>query len=496
MDPGPTPERPPNPTASAADARPPANPIPYARRDVSTAEHIDRPGVPGRRWRAPVWIFVGFMLLYQINGRHLGEVDCVPAPYVAWSLVHAGTLDLRAFPALRERAPSAVRTLDDGSLLSKYPLGSSLAAVPFLLPYVVTGIPPDASHSAMARFGKWVAASYVAGIAVLVYLLCQRLAPAAAAPAVVFIGAGTPLWSTASQALWSHGPAAFFVCGAMFCLLRRTEGPRHVDALLAGAALGLSLLCRPTTAWFAAASVAALVANGRVRQAGLVLIPVALFGSWLAAYNLSHFGDPLAGGYLGEARRFDTPLARGLAGLLLSPSRGLLVYAPALWLLPFGLCRLASGRGAGALQRSVLWWWLLAALLTLLLYSRWHVWWGGWSFGPRFLTETLPVLGVVFALSYADVSERFGRKGRALAWGMVALSVGVQFVGVFGHGSDWMLGKQGADMFSLTDTQIAAHAWHVWTDRPAALLLPLGVGLAALGVRAVQASRRSACSRA
>ena len=428
-------------------------------------------------------------MLYAVNGRHIAEIDCVPGPYGAWTLVDQGSLDLRGIPELQERAQSAVRMLEDGSVRSKYPPGSSLAAVPFFLLYPLTGTEPDLSHSAMARLGKWVAASYAAGVAVLVYLLCQRLAPGGALAAALFVGAGTTLWSTASQALWSHGPATFFVCGALFCLARRTEGPRPLDALLAGTALGLALLCRPSTALFAAASATALVADRHWREGALTLVPVVLLGMGLIAYNHIHFDAPIAGGYLNEAQRFDGALTSGLSGLLTSPSRGILVYSPALWLLPFGLQKLRGDCELSQSQRRLLIGWMIGALVTLLLYARWYVWWGGWSFGPRFLTETVPVLGVVVALAYEQLGERFGRSGRALAWGLIALSIAVHFVGVFGHGSDWMVGKLGTDMFALGDTQIAAHARYLWTERPAALLLPLSVVVWALGRSFARTSR-------
>ena len=237
---------------------------------------------------------------------------------------------------------------------------------------------------------------------------------------------------------------------------------------------------------FGVASLAALLFDRRWRESLLFAHPVLLLGSGLVLYNQSHFGNSFGGGYLAEAGRWETSLSVGLTGLLVAPSRGLLIYSPALWLLPFGLWSLRSDSSLSRLQRIVLAWWLLAALGTLFVYARWHMWWGGWSYGPRFLSEVMPLLGIFFALAYERLTTRFGTKGQFLAWALVLASVSVHYLGVFGHGSAWMVGKHGGDMFSMADTQIAAHAAHLWNARPASLLIPVLIASGFLLVRVVQ----------
>jgi hypothetical protein len=104
--------------------------------------------------------------------------------------------------------------------------------------------------------------------------------------------------------------------------------------------------------------------------------------------------------------------------------------------------------------------WLIAAGATVLFYARWYEWRGGWCYGPRFLCETLPILCLVFALAYADLRAGWQRW---TAWGLIALSVAVHFVGVFGYSGyqEWQrrhaLADQGRCLFALHDTQIEAH---------------------------------------
>jgi hypothetical protein len=105
--------------------------------------------------------------------------------------------------------------------------------------------------------------------------------------------------------------------------------------------------------------------------------------------------------------------------------------------------------------------WLAAAGATLLFYARWYDWRGGWCFGPRFLCETMPILCLLFAVAYSGLPTGWPR--RLAAW-LVALSVAIHLVGMFGYGAhpEWNLRHelpdQGRCLFSFNDTQIEAHA--------------------------------------
>jgi hypothetical protein len=80
-------------------------------------------------------------------------------------------------------------------------------------------------------------------------------------------------------------------------------------------------------------------------------------------------------------------LAR-LQGVLFSPSRGLVIYMPFVWI---------------PLYLTIRYWWILPkhrlAVLaiaviasTIALVASYMVWWGGWSYGPRDLGDTVPWL--------------------------------------------------------------------------------------------------------
>jgi hypothetical protein len=412
----------------------------------------------GKRGAAALFLFC--LAVYHLNGRPHPEVDCAAAPYVAWSLVRHGSLDLSAYNELSTYRGTELKEVD-GRWLSIRPIGSALAAVPVVAPLAaVSATPPR--MAVMLQLGKLTAAAWVAAAAVLFFHLCRRLAPAAAVPATVLFAFGTCLWSVASQSLWMHGPATFWVCAALSLLVPAGgQANDYWRAALAGLCLGLAVLTRPQVAFFGLATGGLWLLQGRWRGllalAGGAAVPLAFH----VGLNLCLWGDPIRGGYVFSDWGTPPPLWVGLRGLLVAPSRGLFVYSPALLLLPFGLVALRRDPARGKGSKPLLIAWVAAVALTILLLARWHDWRGGCCFGPRYLCEAMPVLCLVWALGYDSLRRPWGRQ---LARVLVALSVAVHLVGVFGHRAypAWQqrhgYENNNRSLFALRDTQIEAHA--------------------------------------
>ena len=45
-------------------------------------------------------------------------------------------------------------------------------------------------------------------------------------------------------------------------------------------------------------------------------------------------------------------------------------------------------------------------ILLLMLYSKWLMWWGGWSFGYRLLIEMLPGLMILLAIFWEKLLNK------------------------------------------------------------------------------------------
>jgi len=129
--------------------------------------------------------------------------------------------------------------------------------------------------------------------------------------------------------------------------------------------------------------------------------------AWLALNQL-RFGDALDSGYgLAVAGGlFGGDPRDALAGLLVSPGRGLLWMAPGLCLLPLGVSRARRERWGALLRLGLLL--ALAVGLPAIFLRGWH---GAWSYGPRYLLPALPVLWLLSALAFqrSDVDRRLRR---------------------------------------------------------------------------------------
>ncbi|TKJ31051.1 MAG: hypothetical protein CEE40_03085 [Chloroflexi bacterium B3_Chlor] len=144
----------------------------------------------------------------------------------------------------------------------------------------------------------------------------------------------------------------------------------------------------------------------------VVLLSVALL------YNYYAFGHPFAGGYHEEG--WSTPLYVGLYGMLLSPGKSLLLFVPLTIVAPLALVAFYR---AGRQEEAVLFTTIFGTYL--LLHAGWWSWYGGWSWGPRFLVPTLPFLILPLGALW---SRGIARHSILIALTMI--SIFVQFLGV------------------------------------------------------------------
>ena len=91
----------------------------------------------------------------------------------------------------------------------------------------------------------------------------------------------------------------------------------------------------------------------------------------------------------------------GFAGLLVSPNRGLLIFSPVVAFVPAGLPALIRDR-----WRSPAFWCFAAAAVQFVVYGSYSVWWGGHTYGPRYMLDLIPLLVPAGALAAASVRRR------------------------------------------------------------------------------------------
>jgi len=192
----------------------------------------------------------------------------------------------------------------------------------------------------------------------------------------------------------------------------------------------------------------------------VVFVIVGAAAGALALTNTRWFGQPLGALPLltsvnadvhGTGRTFAIG-AGGYLGLLVSPSRGLLIFSPVVLVALAGVGAAIRGR-ASRLE----FWCVLAAAAQFLVYGSYSVWWGGHTFGPRYMIDVLPLLVPLAALTLVRQRSFVWNDLAALAF---AWSVLVAATGAFCYPNDaWNTSPTDVDrdharLWSIADNQI------------------------------------------
>jgi hypothetical protein len=423
------------------------------------------------------------LLVYNANLRGIAAGDTFPARFLPLALLHGGTLYLDPVAEAARmgyaRSYWIVPARGGRHLASLYPVVTPLVATPLYLPAAVylerRGWGDVDAVRAAAELSEKLAASVIAAACagLMFWLLRRRLARSRALLLAVAFAFGTETWVISSQALWQHGVAELLVAVALLALTAPAAAvpavpvaavaadtglPSRRSLAVAGLVAGLLVANRPFDAVLAAAFALAAVCLARSspgprrRQVGWFFAAAAVPLLLTALYDLVVFGN-LAGGYetlAASAGRelLRQPLLTGLAGELLSPGKGLLVYSPFLVVLVAGGRRVLDRPGRAVAVAG-----LLAVVAQLLLYAKTDFR-AGRCYGPRFLTDLLPLLVWLSAPAVAALR----RRGLAAFAAAASFAICVQAVGAFYYPSAdsdaWM------DVWKLGDapflTELAA----------------------------------------
>jgi arylsulfatase A-like enzyme len=369
------------------------------------------------------------LVVYNANFRLIASGDSYPARFIPFAVWGAGTVYLdsvREVTIQKHPKPYWIRQAPNGHTASLYPIVTPLLVTPLYAPAVLYLQRFGWSYENLDRLGKLmekVSASCVASVAVFLMFLALRRR-LGRRDALLLTGAfafGTDTWAVSSQALWQHGPAEMVVVAALWFI---TGEPSRVNALVAGLATGLLAANRPPDLVIAAGlSLYALFwARRRVVLFALAAAVPILLG---LAFNLITFRQ-LGGGYeAGGAARlsfFSRPILPGIGGLLVSPGVGLFVFCPFLLFLLFLFPRSLLDVEHRLLTVSL----ACGVILLILVYAPTD-WRGGYAYGPRYLTDAVPIL--IWML--APVLTSLSRVARIVFVTCCLFAVGVQYIGAF-----------------------------------------------------------------
>lgn len=423
-----------------------------------------------RSLAAPLVLALACVLVYNANFRQIGAGDTLYARYLPLMLWHAGTLDPTGHARLFAQGhpmefPRHRPANDDGRVLhheptaywlirtrehepaSFYPLVTPLLVAPLYAPAALWLDARGWEQPHVDRVAEWMeklsASLLAAAASVLMLLLLRREGNRWALPLALAFAFGTNTWMISSQALWQHGTGELLIALAMLLALAPASALRIA---LLGAVCVFIAANRPPDALVAAA-IGGFVVWRNGRSAGWLVAGAAVPLAALLAYNVGFMGH-LAGGY--GLRKPPAGFMQsdwyGLAGLLVSPTRGLLVFSPFLAFVAVGLVQRLRSPDTRAFAILL----AFAVVGQIVLYAQGD-WRAGTSWGPRWLTDILPIL--VWMLAPAPMVMRPLARGLFVA--TIAMSVGVQAVGAF-----WYAKRSDERLFAGNPASMRA-AWDI-----------------------------------
>ncbi len=295
---------------------------------------------------------------------------------------------------------------DDGTLIPvRYGITPSIAMVPFY----ATGAAFAHMQGVAYTPEKALQWSYLTGPfslalqAVLLFLAGVELGfrkRTSLAVALIYVFT-TFAWGLVN---WDFSePIAGVLITAGFLVLLRYGRRGGLPSLAAsGLLFGFAFLARPTLiAVLMAPFIYLLVAGWSGRKAGDeqphspwfrdLVLKIGVVGAPIAAavafqlwFNFYRFGSITKIGYDANEVFVANPF-KGIYGLLVSPGRGVLIYAPALIISAVFFRRFwRRNSPAGAFI-------ITAAIAIFLISAFWYGWFGGNTWGPRFLLPVLPL---------------------------------------------------------------------------------------------------------
>lgn len=392
-------------------------------------------GTPCRK-AAPQWsLFFAVFLLTTIVfaiSPVITNYDSFATFPTAVSIVNRHTLSLDAYRHVGVLIKSYTVSHARGHLVTSYPWAVGLFAIPAVividLVHALGGPSADsivAAQNQVQNLVQLFSASIVTGLVcgTLALLAYRRLRGPVetrrnwAVLCGLAFGFATSAWSTASRALWQHGPSILFLAMALLALdqlfPRNTEDQQtRIDSiwppLITGACIAGAVTMRPTNAVALGLVTILVVWKAQRRSAAFYAIGiVAVFLPWtLITY---HYYGSLLQPY-DQASKLGLPSTffESIAAQLISPSRGLFFFSPVVLVAIVGLVIAIRRRLVTPLEA------LSAAAIPcyLVAIALFPVWWAGTSFGPRFMTETLPFF---FVLTIPFVEWVMGWRSEKLA---------------------------------------------------------------------------------
>lgn len=385
-------------------------------------------------------IFLCIFLIYNTGTGLRQSGDTTPALLLPYSILDHQTLSFDNYDYLfkNDTSNSYAFTTINGHDYSIFPIVTPILVLPiYVIQHILLffmSIP--VTLTIMVYTSKAIAALVAALSCVVLYLVLKDLVSERVSLfSTIIFAFATSTWAISSQALWQHGMAELLLLLMIYVVIQNEKSVSINNMVLLGVLSGLFVFNRPPCA-FLIIPIFIYVFYSFRERIYYYFIAAIISGLPFFLYNYFIFGNIL-GGYIQNLTRFnfDWQFLPNSLGLLISPNKGLFVYSPILILSIVGYLKICTTIKNQHIEKTLKLFGL-AIILELFLFSFFYDFGGGYSYGPRFLTDILPVLVIFCAIFFESltctqmslVKKRFVNIAIIV---LVVISIIIQIIGVF-----------------------------------------------------------------
>lgn len=345
--------------------------------------------------------------------------------HTAYSMIYERNLDLDEYSNLFQKNENYGIWKGSEHVYNYFPIGVSIIALPFVFvgEYIfelALIINPDLKAKLQERgftlinvtnyyyVVEYFIASFIVAIcACLCFLIARRFIGVKHSLILTFVFAFcTSLWSVAGRALWMHGPLMLCLLVAIYFLTAANINVKRI--IILGVTLAFTFIIRPTgLIFFGGVLLYFLLTNKRFAIIYL-LSGLTVFGFFFAL-NYSIYGtlfSPYYQYYQNIISESGHPnFLQALAGNIISPGKGLLIFSPIFIFSAIGIYIKIKTKEFSKLD-----------FCLILIFAAYYIaicfvtkWWDGWSYGPRYISDAIPIL-IYFIIPYFQHLNLFRSK--------------------------------------------------------------------------------------
>ena len=347
--------------------------------------------------------------------------------HTAYSLISEGDLDLDEYADYLKKNDNYGIWKERDHIYYFFPIGVSIISVPFVFiaEYIyelILVVNPEIKTKLAAQgitlfnvsnyyyiLEYFIASIIVSICAGMCFLICRKYLSIRDALIITFVFAFcTSLWSIAGRALWMHGPLILFLLIVIYMLISENLNVKKV--IWMGLLMAFCYTIRPTGIVFFGVFLVYFLFTNR-KFASIYFLSGAAIFAWFFILNYSLYNNILPPYY-----QFYADIINGngypnffeaLAGNMISPGKGLLIFSPIFVFSAIGVYMKIKMKDFSIMD-----------FFFILLFLGYYIsiavvtkWWSGWSYGPRYISDTLPVL-IYFLIPYFKYPEFFKKTSR------------------------------------------------------------------------------------